>query len=221
MGSISATPRSSESFRTSGFSLLAGICNVNDDSILRSEIMRARAYVGLGIVAVVLWSGAGCPGPTDPTVDPQNQDPIRTTTLTITLINDSCGTYISPKFAVCPNGMALQPHHFVDPPAVVAPGASVTYTTDQIAGADGDCVASSSNFMVGLPGWGYGPTSNPDAMTYVDTRYVGMLGVQFHCGDTVKLHWSNCATGSGPGTWTSEVIPGPGNSEPTAPFAAP
>jgi hypothetical protein len=178
--------------------------------------MKSRiGYVVLSIVGFVLWTGVGCPAP-------DGQDDSHPNTLTITLFNDSCGTYISPKFGVCPNGMTEEPHHFVDPPAVIAPGESVTYTTDQVAGAtDGDCQAFTTAFTVGTPGWGYGPTSNPDTMTYVDTRFVGVIGTQFHCGDTIKLHWSNCATGSGPGTWTSEVIPGPGNPAPTAPFATP
>jgi len=172
-------------------------------------------YVVLGIAGVVLLTGAGCPGPAD-------QDAPPPTAIKITLFNDSCGTYLAPKFGVCPNGMTQEPHHFVNPPAVVAPGESVTYTSDQVAGAtDGNCVAFPTVFTAGIPGWGYGPTSNPDTMTYVDTRYIGIIGIQFHCGDTVNLHWSNCATGSGEGTWTSEVIPGVGNPEPTAPFGPP
>jgi hypothetical protein len=159
----------------------------------------------------------------------QSQDPVHPTMLKITLFNDSCGTYISPGFGVCPKGMADQDsHHFVNPPAVIAPGDAVTYTSDQVAGAaDGDCVAFSTDFTVGIPSWGYGPTPTPDnnwlyvGMTYGDPPYVGFIGTQFHCGDTIELHWSNCDTGGGAGVWTSEVIPGPGNPQPTAPFGPP
>lgn len=179
------------------------------------------AHVALAFVGLVLSTGAGCPGPGDQgTGDPP-------TTLTISLYNDSCGTYISPRFAVCPKGMAEQPHYFVEPPVVLAPGQSVTYKTDQVAGAtDGDCAAFSTAFMVGIPGWGYGPTSNPDIMTYVgmpdDSPYVGLIGVQFHCGDTINLRWSNCGnSGVGAGTWTSEVVPASGNPAPSSPFGPP
>jgi hypothetical protein len=154
-----------------------------------------------------------------PVLNPTGQvDP--PTTLTINVFNDSCATYISPRLGVCPNGMAQPPHYFVEPPPVITPGQSVSYTSDQIAGAvDGDC-STFSGLVVGIPGWGYGPTSNPDTMTYVETRFVGLVGVQFHCGDTINLRWSNCTTG-GEGTWTSEVIPAPGNPDPTAPFGPP
>ncbi|HSW46605.1 MAG TPA: hypothetical protein VLM89_13655 [Phycisphaerae bacterium] len=180
--------------------------------------MKSRVgYLVLSIVSLALWTGAGCPG-LDGLASDNQQPP---TKLTITIFNDSCSTYIAPKFGVCPNGMAQPPHHFVEPPAVIAPGKSVTYTTDQVAGAaDGNCATFSTEFMVGVPGWGYGPTSNPDTMTYVETRYVGLIGVQFHCGDTIKLRWSNCISG-GEGTWTSEVIPATGNPAPTASFGPP
>jgi len=186
-------------------------------------------YSLLGIVGLVLWTGAGCPGPTDSgagnqTGDSANQnaDASHPTTLSITLSNDSCSTYISPKLGVCPKGMTELPHYFVDPPAILAPGESVTYTTDQVAGAaDGDCSSFPTTFTVGIPGWGYGPTSNPDLMTYVETRFVGFIGTQFHCGDTIILHWSNCAAGGGAGFWTSEVVAAPGNPTPTASFASP
>ena len=185
---------------------------------------RVCVYVGLSTVSLALLSGAGCPGVTGLGLnDPNTAHP---TTLTITLFNDSCGTYIAPKFGVCPLGMAQQPHYFVEPPAVVVPGQSVTYTTDQVAGTtDGDCVAFASDFTVGIPGWGYGPTSNSDTMTYVgmpaDPPYVGIIGTQFHCGDTIELHWSNCAAVCGAGSWTSNVIPGAGNPAPTEPFGPP
>ena len=187
--------------------------------------MKSRiGNVVLSMVSFVLWTGIGCPGPTDP--DPDGQEPAHPTTLKVTLFNDSCGTYISPKFGACPMGMPQQPHYFVEPPAVVAPGQSVTYFTDQVAGTtDGDCVAFATEFTVGVPGWGYGPTDNPDTMTYVgmptDPPYIGIIGVQFQCGDAIELRWSNCDTGSGAGSWTSEVIPGPGNPAPTAPFGPP
>jgi hypothetical protein len=152
-------------------------------------------------------------------------------TLKVTLYNDSCGTYIAAKFGVCPKGMSEQPHYFIDPPAVIAPGDSITYTTDQVvtdeggSADDGNCVAFPTAFTVGVPGWGYGPTNNPDTMTWVgmpaDPPYVGFIDTQFHCGDTINLRWSNCDTGTGAGTWTSEVIPGPGNPAPTAPFGPP
>jgi hypothetical protein len=177
------------------------------------------AYVALSGVSLALLGG--CPALTG--ADP---NAAQSTALTITLFNDSCGTYIAPKFGVCPLGMAQQPHYFVEPPALLAPGQSVSYTTDQVAGAtDGDCSAFSSDFTVGVPGWGYGPTSNPDTMTYVGMPdgppYVGIIGTQFHCGDTIELHWSNCAEGGGAGSWTSEVIPAQGNPAPSEPFGPP
>jgi len=180
---------------------------------------RFAGYVGLGIASLVAWAGAACPAPTGPgTTDP--------TTVTITLFNDSCGTYIAPKFGVCPLGLSGALHHFVEPPAVVAPGQSITYTTDQVAGiTDGDCAAFSTDFTVGISGWGYGPTNDAATMTYVgmpdDPPYVGTIGVQFHCGDTIELRWSNCDAGGGAGTWTSEVIPAAGNPTPTEPFGPP
>lgn len=192
--------------------------------------MKSRlGYCLFGIVGLALWTGSGCPSPTSLSNGSQNggsaspnTDVALPTTLTITLFNDSCGTYIAPKFGVCPNGMTAEPHHFVDPPAVLAPGKSITYTTDQVAGAtDGNCSSFPTAFTVGIPGWGYGPTSNPDTMTYVDSRFVGVIGVQFNCGDTIRLRWSNCDTGSGQGSWTSEVIPGPGNAATTTPFVIP
>jgi hypothetical protein len=182
-----------------------------------------RLHSGCALLALVspfVWSGLGCPGLGGQ--DTQDQDDTHPTTLKITLYNDSCGTYIAPKLGVCPNSMAQPPHYFAEPPPVIVPGQSVTYTTDQLAGAtDGSCVDYPTTFTVGIPGWGYGPTSNPDTMTYVETRFVGLIGVQFSCGDDVNLHWSNCTTGGGEGVWTSEVIPGPGNPEPTAPFGPP
>ena len=76
-----------------------------------------------------------------------------------------------------------------------------------------------------LPSAGYGPTSNPDLMTYVGMPdgppYMGVIGVQFNCGDTIELRWSNCATGGGEGTWTSTVIPAAGNPQPTEAFGPP
>ncbi len=184
-----------------------------------------KTRVGCLMVAVAglsLWAGSSCPGPTDLGNGDQNTDPVRKKTLTITLYNDSCSTYIAPKFGVCPKGMPQPPHYFVEPPPVIEPGKSVTWTTDQIAGvADGDCTAFPETFTVGIPGWGYGPTSNPDTMTYVETRFVGFVGTQYHCGDTIRLRWSNCTAPGTAGTWTSEVEPAVGNPSPTSGFVSP
>ena len=135
-------------------------------------------------------------------------------TVVIVLANDSTTQFVSPSLGVCPNGMAAQPHLFVDPAPVIAPGTEVTYSTCQIGGTDGDCKTFATDFAIGLCGWQNGPTA--DDLTAVFTRLAGQIGVQFSCGDTVTLRWTDA--GSDGGTWTSEVQPATGNPEPTADF---
>ncbi len=178
-------------------SSLKAVGSFSEQLHLKGDDMKSFfAHVALAFVGLVLSTGAGCPGPGDQgTGDPP-------TTLTISLYNDSCGTYISPRFAVCPKGMAEQPHYFVEPPVVLAPGQSVTYKTDQVAGAtDGDCAAFSTAFMVGIPGWGYGPTSNPDIMTYVgmpDDSAAALQGLDLWIVDALRHapHPAECVAGN-------------------------
>jgi hypothetical protein len=132
----------------------------------------------------------------------------------ITLVNESETQTVAPNLGVCPNGMASEPHYFVDSPPVIAPGEEVTYTTGQIAGLGGNCLFFSTDFMIGLCGWQYGPSA--DELTSVDTQYGGQIGFQFSCGDTVIMRWSD--TGENGGAWTTEVQPGAGNDAPVAEF---
>jgi hypothetical protein len=132
----------------------------------------------------------------------------------IRLMNDSATQFVAANLGVCPNGMANEPHYFVDAPHVLAPGEEVTYTTRQVAGLAGNCLIFSSDFMIGLCGWEYG--SSAEELTAVATRYGGQIGFQFSCGDTVILRWSEA--GETGGAWTSEVQPAPGNDAPVAEF---
>ena len=68
----------------------------------------------------------------------------------IKLVNDSERQFVSPNVAVCPNGITDPPHHFVEVPPVLGPGESITYTTEELAGTDGNCQTFSTNFMIGL-----------------------------------------------------------------------
>ena len=117
----------------------------------------------------------------------------------IRFVNDSATETVAPNVGVCPNGMASEPHYFLDSPPVIAPGEEVTYTTWQIAGLGGNCLFYSTDFMIGLCGWQYGPSA--DDLTAVETRYGGQIGFQFSCGDTVILRWSDA--GEAGGAWTS------------------
>ncbi|MFH1420234.1 MAG: hypothetical protein ABII12_18330 [Planctomycetota bacterium] len=136
------------------------------------------------------------------------------TTVTIRLINDSETQTVAPNLGLCPNGMANQPHYFVSTPPVLAPGEETTYTGCQIAGCGGNCETYSTDFMVGLCGWQYGPSA--DDLTATENRFGGQIGMQFNCGDTITLRW--CDEGAAGGTWTSEVQTAPGNAAPTADF---
>jgi len=136
------------------------------------------------------------------------------TIVRIRLINDSVTQYVAPNLGVCPNGMASTPHYFVTPTPVIAPGREATYTTRQIAGADGSCSAAATDLEIGLCGWEHG--ASEAELTSVGTRFGGKIGFQFGCGDTVILRWSDA--GGDDGTWTSEVEPAAGNDTPTADF---
>jgi hypothetical protein len=132
----------------------------------------------------------------------------------IRLVNESDTEYVAGNLGVCPNGMAVEPHYFIDSPPVLAPGEEVSYTTGQVAGLGGNCLVYTTDFMIGLCGWQYGPSA--DELTAVATRYGGQIGFQFSCGDTVILRWSD--TGAAGGAWTAEVQPAAGNSTPVAEF---
>jgi len=132
----------------------------------------------------------------------------------IKLVNDSERQFVSPNVAVCPNGITDPPHHFVEVPPVLGPGESITYTTEELAGTDGNCQTFSTNFMIGLCTWHFGPAR--DDLTTSEQRFGGQIGVQFQCGDTVILHWLD--TDEAGGTWTAEVVTAPGSEPPTASF---
>ena len=129
------------------------------------------------------------------------------------LVNDSKTKYVSPHPGLCPQGLTTLPHYFVDQRPVLAPGESKSYTTVEMAGAEGLCV-NRPDFMIGLCGWNYG--DDPANLTGCSDRYGGQIGYQFNCGDTVILHWTD--SGAATGTWTSEVLPANGNPAPSAPF---
>ncbi len=134
----------------------------------------------------------------------------------IKVVNDSARQFVSPNIAVCPNGITQPPHHFVEVPAVLAPGESITYTTEEIAGTDGNCRTFTTDFMLGICTWQFGSTR--DDLATADQRFGGQIGFQFQCGDTVILHWLD--TDETGGSWTAEIITAPGNQVPTAPFQA-
>lgn len=134
--------------------------------------------------------------------------------VTIRIINDSTDRFVSPNLGVCPNGMLSMPHHFVEPAPILGPGQEITYTSFEIACGDGNCQTFSTDFAIGLCGWGYGDCTC--LLTNAATRYSGSIGVQFFCGDTVILRWT--ASGDEPGTWTSEVESAEGNDAPSGPF---
>jgi hypothetical protein len=165
---------------------------------------------GLLLAAATATPWSGCLSRFAPNAEPQG-------IVQITLANDSATQYVAPNLGVCPQGMATLPHYFVPAAPVLAPGAEVTYTTDQIAGSDGNCRAFSTEFTVGLCGWSYGASAT--TMTAADSRLRGIIGAQFNCGDTVILHWSD--SGDAGGTWTSEVQPAIGNPTPTEAFGPP
>jgi hypothetical protein len=171
--------------------------------------LTSRGFCGtiLGLTGLVVGT-AGC---TDLFPLPGCGDDAR---VQIKLINDSTSRYVAPNLGICPNGMASQPHHFVKPAPLLAPGQEVTYTSCQIAGSDGSCTTFSSEFSIGLCGWQYGPSE--DELTSALRRFGGQIGTQFGCGDTVILRWSD--NDAGGGSWTSEVEPASGNNPPAADF---
>jgi hypothetical protein len=159
-------------------------------------------------LAVLAGLAAGCPDLLDQLVP---QPLVR-----IKVVNDSAAQFVSPNIAVCPNGIEIPPHYFVQPPPVLGPGASVTYTTQEVAGStDGNCQTFDTNFMLGVCTWDFGAAADNLAPA-ADQRFGGQIGFQFHCGDTVILHWLD--TDETGGSWTAEVVPAPGNPPPNAPF---
>jgi hypothetical protein len=135
----------------------------------------------------------------------------------VTLVNGSSTQYVSPNLGVCPMGMATPPHYFVTPAPVLAPGQQITYSTDQIAGASGNCQTFATDFTIGLCGYSYGASA--EGLTAIEGPYRGIIGTHFNCGDTVVLTWSDA--GSAQGSWTSEVQPAAGNPTPTEAFGPP
>lgn len=137
-----------------------------------------------------------------------------TNTVRIRLVNNSETQYVSPNLGVCPNGMSQSPHHFVTPPPVLGPGEEMVYTSGEIGSCDGDCATYSTAFMIGLCGWSHG--TSQDQLAAVNSPWGGQIGVQFNCGDTVTLRWTDA--GDAGGTWSSEVETATGNAAPTAAF---
>lgn len=132
----------------------------------------------------------------------------------IYLVNESSTHHLSPNPGLCPSGLETQPHFFLPTQPVLAPGESVSYTTFQLAGPSGFCCRAADNFMIGLCGWKFG--TDPANLASCTQKYGGQIGVQFRCGDTVILRWTD--GGAVNGTWTSEVLSAPGNAPPTAAF---
>ena len=163
-----------------------------------------RTVVSLAVLAGL--TAGGCPN----WLDQLGPDPL----VQIKVVNDSAAQIVSPIIAVCPNGIENQPHYFSTPP-VLAPGESITYTTQQIAATDGNCETFGTAFMLGVCSWEFG-TAADNLAPAANQRFGGQIGFQFQCGDTVILHWLDTdATG---GSWTAEVVPAIGNPAPTAPF---
>ncbi len=166
------------------------------------------AGVALAVMAASPW--AGC-------LERFSPDPVEVGTVQVRLINDSATQYVAPGLGICPYGMATPPHYFVTPPPVLGPGQEMTYTTDQLAGENGNCLAFTTDFTIGLCGFSYG--TQADSLTTVEGPYRGVIGVQFSCGDTVVLRWSDAQEPQG--SWTSEVQPAQGNPQPTEAFGPP
>jgi len=158
--------------------------------------------LGLPLVGCLEWLS---PGPTE------------VGTVQVRLINDSSTQYVAPNLGVCPYGMATPPHYFVNPAPVLGPGEEITYTTDQLAGDEGNCLVFTTDFTIGLCGYSYG--TQADSLTPVEGPYRGLIGVHFSCGDTVVLRWSDAQDQQG--AWSSEVEPAPGNPQPTEDFGPP
>jgi len=136
-------------------------------------------------------------------------------TVRLYLVNSSTAKFVSPNPGICPQGIGdSSSHRFLEERPVIGPGEAVSYTTWEIAGENGICREADASFSVGLCGWKYGDAA--DSLETQAQKYGGQIGVQFNCGDTVILRWSD----SGPacGTWTSEVLTAPGNAAPTMAF---
>lgn len=131
------------------------------------------------------------------------------------LVNTSAAKFVSPNPGICPQGIEESTtHRFLAEPPVIGPGEAVTYTTWQIAGANGLCGDADPSFSVGLCGWKFGDAA--DNLTLQAEKFGGQIGYQFNCGDTVILRWAD--TGPACGTWASEVLTAPGNNPPTMSF---
>lgn len=128
--------------------------------------------------------------------------------------NDSATKHVSPNPGLCPQGLEVQTHSFLENPPVLAPGASVTITTLDIGGFDGLCADADPSFMVGFCGWKFG--EDPNNLSACTEQYGGQIGYQFHCGDTLIMRWTD--SGGTNGTWTTEVQPAMGNPAPTMEF---
>ena len=169
--------------------------------------MSRRRIVGLLAVLAALGAG-GCANLLEALRIPQ---PL----VRIKVVNDSVRQTVRPNIAVCPNGIESEPHHFVRTPPVLGPGESITYTTAEIAGTDGNCQTFDTNFMLGVCTWEFGDSRETLAPAAAQ-RFGGQIGFQFQCGDTVILHWLD--TDEVGGSWTAEVITAIGNQLPSAPF---
>ena len=178
--------------------------------VCADENVKGMAMSGK-ISLVLVVSMLLCAGCTDSLLMLGASDP---GSVRVYLVNTSSSRFVSPNIGLCPQGLANQPHNFLEAPPMLGPGESISYTTRQIGGADGVCTNASAQFMVGLCGWTYGPTA--EDQTRQDQKFGGQIGYQFNCGDTVILRWAD--GGPACGTWTSEVLTAPGNTPATAPF---
>lgn len=134
----------------------------------------------------------------------------------IYLVNTSTTKFVAPNPGLCPEGLQNLPHFFVRTPPLLAPGESVSISTLELAGPRGACCGDPADFMIGLCGWKYG--TDPDNLATCADRYGGALGMQFRCGDTVILRWTD--VGAEIGVWSSEVLTARGNAPTTQPFMA-
>jgi len=160
----------------------------------------------LGVLCVAVLPGATC----IQLFTPCTEDAM----VTVRLINDSATQTVSPNLGFCPNGMADVPHLFVSTPPVLGPGEEATYTSCEVAGSFGNCQTFTTDFMIGLCGWRYG--ADEAQLTQATRRFGGQITHQFNCGDTVILRWTDA--GDNGGTWTSEVQPATGNTQPGEAF---
>ena len=168
-----------------------------------------RGIIGIGLGLAVVGLVAGCEVANFLGLNGLEKN----TYIRIYLVNDSATYTVSPKPGLCPQGLENLPHYFAVESPLLAPGESISYTTVQLAGLEGYC-AGLDNFMIGLCGWKFG--TDPAALTSCSDRYGGAIGVQFNCGDTVILRWTDM--GGANGVWTSEILPAQGNPVPTTAF---